>query len=99
MSKQEPQDESISPSSNSVPATREDPARSARHCPGKRQGPQRGVRAEQGGRDIRVVGNKANGPAKGVGTQSDEKGYHAKGEEGYTAAEAAETGYMQGEVT
>lgn len=99
MSKQELQDESISPSSNSVPATREDPARSARHCPGKRRGPQRGVRAEQGGRDIHVVGNEANGPAKGVGTQSDEKGYHAKGEEGCTAAEAAETGYMQGEVT
>lgn len=99
MSKQELQDESISPSSNSVPATREDPARSARHCPGKCRGPQRGVRAEQGGRDIHVVGNEANGPAKGVGTQSDEKGYHAKGEEGCTAAEAAETGYMQGEVT
>lgn len=93
MSKQEPQDESISPSSSSVLATREDPAWSARHCPGRHRGPERDVRA-----DICVVGNEANGPAKGVGTQSDEKGNHAKGDVGCTAGEAVETGYMRGEI-
>lgn len=69
MSKQETQDKGISPPSNSVPAARSDPARSACRGPGRRRGPERGVRAEKGGRDIRVVGKKADGPAKGRDTE------------------------------
>lgn len=65
MSKQKTKDEGVSPSSNSVPAARSGPARAACRRPGRRCGPDRGARAEKGGRDIRVAGEKAYSPAKG----------------------------------